>query len=81
VRDPADLIRQAEVYRRIAQACFAHTGCTAIQRAALLFDRNYAPKPAYVALREGIANRKATVLPLVHDASDLCLAVPTTPCK
>ena len=69
VRDIADLARPAEIYRRIAQVCFAHPGFTAIQTwgftdkyswihsrtkgakgAALLFDRNYAPKPAYVAL-------------------------------
>lgn len=100
VRNPADLNRQAEIYRRIAQACFAQPGCTAIQTwgftdkyswirsrskgtkgAALLFDRNYAPKPAYGALKEEIATRKATVFPLVHDASDTCSAVPTTPCK
>jgi len=28
VRDTADLTRQADIYRRIAQACFAHPGCT-----------------------------------------------------
>ncbi len=28
---PADLARQAEIYRRIAAACLAHPGCTAIQ--------------------------------------------------
>jgi endo-1,4-beta-xylanase len=69
VRDIADLDKQAEIYRRIAQACLAHRGCTAIQTwgftdkyswirsktkgtkgAALLFDRNYLPKPAYAAL-------------------------------
>ena len=31
VRDIADLDKQAEIYRRIAQACLAHRGCTAIQ--------------------------------------------------
>ncbi len=100
VRNPADLTRQAGIYRRIAQACFAHPGCTAIQTwgftdkyswirsrskgtkgAALLFDRNYAPKPSYAALKEGIATRKPTVFALAHDASDTCSAVPTTPCK
>jgi len=80
VRDTADLTRQADIYRRIAQACFAHPGCTAIQTwgfadkyswirsrtkgtkgAALLFDRNYAPKPAYVALKEALATHKPTL--------------------
>ncbi len=80
VRDTADLTRQADIYRRIAQACFAHPGCTAIQTwgfadkyswirsrtkgtkgAALLFDCNYAPKPAYVALKEALATRKPTL--------------------
>jgi len=28
---PADLARQAEIYRRVAAACLAHPGCTAIQ--------------------------------------------------
>jgi len=31
VRDPADLSRQAEIYREIAGACLRHPGCTAIQ--------------------------------------------------
>ena len=62
---------QADVYRRIASACLAHVGCTAIQTwgftdkyswigshskhtqgAALLFDREYRPKPAYDTLRK-----------------------------
>jgi endo-1,4-beta-xylanase len=73
VHETADLARQAEIYRRIAQACFAHPGCTAIQTwgfsdkyswihsrtkgakgAALLFDRNYAPKLAYTALKDAL---------------------------
>lgn len=78
VRNPADLTRQAEIYRRIAQACFANRGCTAIQTwgftdkyswirsrtkgakgAPLLFDRNYAPKPAYHALKEVLSIRNS----------------------
>jgi endo-1,4-beta-xylanase len=31
VRDPADLSKQAEIYRGIAQVCLQHPGCTAIQ--------------------------------------------------
>ena len=76
VFDPEDLVRQAEAYRRIAQACIAQPGCTAIQTwgftdkyswvrsyskgakgAALPFDRNYAPKPAYGALKAAVASR------------------------
>ncbi len=68
---PADLQLQADVYRKIASACLAHVGCTAIQTwgftdkyswigshskhtqgAALLFDREYRPKPAYDTLRK-----------------------------
>ena len=68
---PADLQLQADVYRKIASACLAHAGCTAIQTwgftdkyswigshskqtqgAALLFDREYRPKPAYDTLRK-----------------------------
>jgi endo-1,4-beta-xylanase len=70
---PADLQLQADVYRNIASACLAHTGCTAIQTwgftdryswigshskrtqgAALLFDRDYRPKPAYGALKQAL---------------------------
>jgi len=73
---PADLQLQADVYRRIASACLAHAGCTAIQTwgltdkyswigshskhtqgAALLFDREYRPKPAYDALRKVLEQR------------------------
>ena len=69
-----DLLRQAEIYRKIADACVSHPGCTAIQTwgltdkyswigshsrhtqgAALLFDRNYHPKPAYEALRQALS--------------------------
>ncbi len=69
----ADLQRQADIYRQIAEACLSHPGCTAIQTwgftdkyswigshskktrgAALLFDRNYQPKPAYQALRQAL---------------------------
>jgi endo-1,4-beta-xylanase len=100
VRDNADLTRQADIYRRVAQACFAHPGCTAIQTwgftdkyswirsrtkgakgAALLFDRNYAPKPAFVAVKEALATRKPTTFSPLHNASDTCSAIPTTPCK
>jgi endo-1,4-beta-xylanase len=74
--DPEDLARQAEVYRRIAQACLAQPRCTAIQTwgftdkyswvrsstkgakgAALPFDRNYTPKPAYDVLKAALAGR------------------------
>jgi endo-1,4-beta-xylanase len=77
---PADLARQAEIYGRIAAACLAHPGCTAIQtwgftdkyswigsktkRAkgqALLFDRNYVPKPAYQVLKTAVERER-----LVH---------------
>jgi endo-1,4-beta-xylanase len=74
VRNTADLGRQADIYRAIAQACLRHPGCSAIQAwgftdryswirsttkgtkgAALPFDRAYAPKPAYFALREALS--------------------------
>jgi endo-1,4-beta-xylanase len=77
----ANLARQAEIYQRIAAACLAHPGCTAIQTwgvsdkyswigwktkgtkgRALLFDRNYAPKPAYEALR-GVFERASRPRP------------------
>jgi endo-1,4-beta-xylanase len=73
----ADLQRQAEIYRQIAEACLAHPGCTAIQMwgftdkyswivshskktrgSALLFDRNYRPKPSYEALRNALTRAK-----------------------
>jgi len=69
-RDSADLQRQADIYRRIASACWSTQGCTAVQTwgftdkyswirswtkgnkgSALVFNRDYAPKPAYQALR------------------------------
>jgi endo-1,4-beta-xylanase len=69
----ADLQKQADIYRQIADACIVHPGCTAIQTwgftdkyswigshskrtrgAALPFDRNYQPKPAYEAIREAL---------------------------
>lgn len=75
--DKSDLQRQADVYRLIAEACFAEPRCTAFQAwgftdkyswipnytkgkqgAALLFDRNYAPKPAYKAVVESLAARR-----------------------
>jgi endo-1,4-beta-xylanase len=75
---PADLQLQADVYRKIASACLAHAGCTAIQTwgftdkyswigshskhtqgAALLFDREYRPKPAYEALKETLRGRRS----------------------
>jgi endo-1,4-beta-xylanase len=73
VKDPNDLTRQAEIYRRIAAACVSHPGCTAIQTwgfsdryswirsttkgakgAALLFDREYRPKPAYFTWKSAL---------------------------
>lgn len=67
---PADLAKQAEIYRQILTVCRSRPGCTALQTwgftdkyswigwktkktkgAALPFDRNYVPKPAYEALR------------------------------
>jgi endo-1,4-beta-xylanase len=72
----ADLQKQADIYRQIAEACLSHPGCNAIQTwgftdkyswigshskktrgAALPFDRNYRPKPAYGALRDALASR------------------------
>jgi endo-1,4-beta-xylanase len=74
---PADLARQAEIYRGVASICVAHPGCNAIQTwgfsdkyswvgsktrkakgSPLLFDRQYAPKPAYAALRDALASGK-----------------------
>jgi endo-1,4-beta-xylanase len=71
LRNPGDLQRQAEIYRRIALVCLSEPRCTAIQTwgftdryswirswtkgtkgNALPFDRDYAPKPAYEALRD-----------------------------
>jgi endo-1,4-beta-xylanase len=79
---PADLARQAEVYRGIVSACLAHAGCNAIQTwgftdkyswigsktkgakgSALLFDRKYAPKPAFAALRRVLITSKGAVSP------------------
>jgi endo-1,4-beta-xylanase len=78
VLDPADLLRQAQIYREIAAACMQSPGCTALQTwgftdkyswigwfthgtkgAGLLFDRQYKPKPAYDAVREVLADRRA----------------------
>ncbi len=72
---PEDMAKQADIYRRVASACLAHSKCTAIQTwgftdkyswigsatkktkgAGLLFDRKYAPKPAYEAMREALKN-------------------------
>jgi endo-1,4-beta-xylanase len=99
---PADLARQAEIYRRIAQACFSQPGYTAVQSwgftdkyswirsrtkgakgAALLFDQNYAAKPAYQALKEALTSRRSKTLvpPLLQNPSDTCSAIPETPCK
>jgi endo-1,4-beta-xylanase len=71
---PADLQRQAEIYRQITAACLSHPGCSAIQTwgftdkyswigsrpkktrgRALLFDRDYQPKPAYRAMYEALS--------------------------
>ena len=73
----ADLRRQAEIYRDIAQTCLQNPRCTAIQTwgftdkyswigshshgtrgAALLFDRDYRPKPAYDTLIGAIRARQ-----------------------
>jgi endo-1,4-beta-xylanase len=70
---PEDLRAQAEVYRKVAEVCRSHPGCTGIQTwgftdkyswigshskgtkgAALLFDAQYRPKPAYRRLMEGL---------------------------
>ena len=78
---PGNLARQAEIYRRVAAACLAHPGCTAIQSwgftdkyswigsktqgakgQALLFDRYYAPKPSYHALKD-VFNRVGRTAP------------------
>ncbi|HKQ52149.1 MAG TPA: endo-1,4-beta-xylanase [Pyrinomonadaceae bacterium] len=77
--DQSALQRQADVYRLIAEACFAEPRCTAFQTwgltdkyswipnytkgkqgAALIFDRAYAPKPAYAAVVESLAARPST---------------------
>jgi endo-1,4-beta-xylanase len=74
VLNPADLEKQAAIYREIAQACARNAGCTALQTwgftdkyswigwftkhtkgDALLFDRQYQPKPAYTAVHEVLA--------------------------
>jgi endo-1,4-beta-xylanase len=71
VANPADLQKQAEVYRFVLDACLRERMCTAFQTwgftdkyswvpgftkgatgAALLFDKEYAPKPAYNAVLE-----------------------------
>jgi endo-1,4-beta-xylanase len=71
---PEDLLRQAEAYRNIVQACLENLGCTAIQTwgftdkyswigshshhtrgNALLFDRDYNPKPSYHAVFEELS--------------------------
>lgn len=73
---PADLRRQAEIYRLISEACFRQPRCTAFQTwgftdkyswipdwskgekgAALLFDRDYSPKPAFVAVNAALYAR------------------------
>jgi endo-1,4-beta-xylanase len=77
LRNSNDLARQAEIYRKVAQICVSHPGCTALQfwgftdkyswiprfthytkGDALLFDRNYKPKPAYEALRAVLAEHE-----------------------
>ena len=79
LRDPSDLQKQADVYRLIAEDCFAEPRCTAFmtwgvtdkyswipkytkgkQGDALLFDRAYAPKPAYAAVVESLGARRPT---------------------
>ncbi len=75
--NPADLARQADIYRRIASACFREPRCTAFQTwgltdrytwipqytkgaqgAPLLFDRDYATKPAYRAVLDALDLRR-----------------------
>ncbi len=72
-RNPEDLVKQANIYRLIAEACFREPRCTAFQTwgftdkyswipeytkgksgAALLFDWNYAPKPAYKSVLDAL---------------------------
>ncbi len=85
--DPADLQRQAEIYRWIAEVCLKSPGCTAIQTwgftdkyswidrfthyekgDALLFDKQYHPKPAYTALQNALAAGSPRKLaPQSHD--------------
>lgn len=69
----AEVQRQANIYRGIADTCLSQPLCTAIETwgftdkyswigshsnhtrgAALPFDRNYQPKPAYQALRDAL---------------------------
>jgi endo-1,4-beta-xylanase len=77
IQNQEDLKRQADIYRRIAEACFRQPRCTAFQTwgftdkyswipgytkgkkgAPLLFDRTYAPKPAYRAVLEALDVRR-----------------------
>ena len=78
VLDPEDLKRQADIYRRLAEACFRQPRCTAFQTwgftdkyswipeytkgrkgAPLLFDRDYAPKPAYTSVVNALDARRS----------------------
>jgi endo-1,4-beta-xylanase len=71
-----DLLRQADLYRKVVSACLQNLGCTAVQTwgftdkyswigshshgahgGALLFDKDYRPKPSYAAVLEEISSR------------------------
>jgi endo-1,4-beta-xylanase len=79
ILNPADLIKQAEIYSLVAAACFRQPRCTAFQTwgftdkyswipaytkgekgAALPFDENYAPKPAYSVIVDALGARALT---------------------
>lgn len=70
--NPANLDAQAQVYRDMLDVCLKASNCvgfntwgftdkyTRTQDAALLFDQNYQPKPAYNALAERLSGQSPT---------------------